>query len=84
MTPTRKDGMKIEMTAAEASDILDDLKLLDGMWVATLDLHESLEAIVLDNQAKTWQVPTTSETDTTLYATPEELNRRWYVGGYPE
>jgi hypothetical protein len=77
--------MKIEMTAAEASDVLDDLKLLDGMWVATLDLHESLEAIVLDNQAKTWQVPPIEDTDEArIYATPEELNRRWYVGGYPE
>jgi hypothetical protein len=42
------------MTAAEASDILDDLRELDGMWEATRGLEESLQLIVLDDQAATW------------------------------
>jgi hypothetical protein len=60
-TPGTPGSMKIEMTAAEASDILDDLKLLDGMWEATRDLHDALEAIVLDNQAKTWRPLTAAD-----------------------
>jgi hypothetical protein len=46
--------VNIEMTAAEASDILDDLRTLDGMWEATRGLEETLQLIVLDDQAKTW------------------------------
>jgi hypothetical protein len=38
--------VKIEMTAAEASDVLDDLLSLDGEWAATYELHKALEAIV--------------------------------------
>lgn len=37
--------MKIETTADEASDILDDLNNLDGVWSATYDLRVALEAI---------------------------------------
>jgi len=42
------------MTPAEASDILDDLRTLDGMWEATRGLEESLQLIVLDDQAAIW------------------------------
>ena len=50
--------MRIEMTAAKASDILDDLHNLDGMWGPTYDLHRALEAIVEDNQSKAPAQPT--------------------------
>ena len=47
--------MKIEMTAAEASDVLDDLLQLDGMWGATHTLWQELGAIVRGDPAKTLQ-----------------------------
>ena len=34
--------MKIEMTAAQAADILDDLRVLDSVWEATHALMEAL------------------------------------------
>jgi hypothetical protein len=46
--------VRIVVTAAQASDILDDLRNLDGMWSATFDLREALELIVLENQAVIW------------------------------
>ena len=42
--------MKIEATAAQASDILDDLRNLDGMWSATFALRETLEYIVREGK----------------------------------
>ena len=42
--------MKIEMTAAEASDILDDFGQLDGAWEATHALAETLRDIVAENR----------------------------------
>jgi hypothetical protein len=46
--------VNVKMTAAEASDILDDLTQLDGAWEATHALMQSLEAIVFENQAAIW------------------------------
>jgi hypothetical protein len=46
--------VKIEMTVAEAHDILDDLHTLDGMWEATRGLEEALQLIVMYDQAATW------------------------------
>jgi hypothetical protein len=46
--------VNVKMTAAEASDILDDLKQLDGAWEATHALMQQLEEIVFENQAAIW------------------------------
>jgi hypothetical protein len=42
-TPGNPNSLKIELTATEVADILNDLSTADCMWQATWDLQQALE-----------------------------------------